>query len=134
VTEYEGLYDPIEGSGRANGKLAMPTPELQLNRTFKLKEAYAELRTELLEEIAQIDARIVKPVTDARDCIAPVRKTMKKRENRRLDYEKAQEKAIKLQRKPGKTAKEDAALAKAEEEVTRAADVCSPPSFVDLIF
>lgn len=125
VTEYEGLYDPIEGSARgANGsnKPVVPTPELQLTRTFQLKEAYAELRTDLMEEIALIDARVIKPTTDARDCIAPIRKTIKKRENRRLDYEKAQDKVTKLQRKPGKSAKEDAALVKAEEEVARAAD------------
>ncbi|KAI0130580.1 hypothetical protein BJ170DRAFT_701225 [Xylariales sp. AK1849] len=122
VTEYEGLYDPIEGSGRTNLRATAPTPELQLHRTFKLKEAYTELRTDLLEEIGLIDSRIVKPATEARDCIAPVRKTMKKRENRRLDYEKAQDKATKLQRKPGKSAKEDAALVKADEDVTRAAD------------
>ncbi|ORY67451.1 uncharacterized protein BCR38DRAFT_407430 [Pseudomassariella vexata] len=122
VSEYEGLYDPIEGSARTNGKAAIPTPELQLNRTFKLKEAYADLGTELMEEIALIDSRVIKPATDARDCIAPIRKTIKKRENRRLDYEKAQDKAIKLQRKPGKSAKDDAALVKAEEEVVRAAD------------
>lgn len=77
-----------------------------------------------MEEIASIDERIIKPTTDARDCIAPLRKTIKKRENRRLDYEKAQDKAAKIQRKPGKGPKEEAALAKAEDEVARAAEVC----------
>ncbi|KAH8648377.1 SH3 domain-containing protein [Xylariales sp. PMI_506] len=123
VTEYEGLYDPIEGTGRGNNaKDAVATPELQLHRTFALKQAYTELRTELLDEVTQIDSSIVRPATDARDCLAPIRKTIKKRENKRLDYEKAQDKATKLQRKPGKTAKEDAALAKAEEEVAKAAE------------
>ncbi|KAK8877135.1 SH3 domain-containing protein [Apiospora arundinis] len=122
VTEYEGLYDPIVGSDRTNVKATAPTPELQLNRTFKLKEAYGELKVDLMEEIASIDERIIKPTTDARDCIAPLRKTIKKRENRRLDYEKAQDKAAKIQRKPGKGPKEEAALAKAEDEVARAAE------------
>ncbi|KAI1851971.1 hypothetical protein JX265_008223 [Neoarthrinium moseri] len=122
VTEYEGLYDPIEGTGRTNARTAATTPELQLNRTFALKAAYTDFRTDLFEEIGQIESNIIKPASDARDCLAPLRKTIKKRENRRLDYDKAQEKAVKLQRKPGKSPKEEAALAKAEEEVARAAD------------
>ncbi|KAK6085462.1 SH3 domain-containing protein [Seiridium cupressi] len=122
VTEYEGLYDPIEGTGRTNMRSTTATPELQLHRTFELKEAYAGLKNELLEELGQIENSIVIPATTARDCLAPLKKTIKKRENRRLDYEKAQDKALKLQRKPGKSAKDDAALAKAQEEVARVTD------------
>ena len=123
VTEFEGLYDPIVGASDGHGRDATPTPQLQLERTFGLKTAYDELKTELIGEVAMIDEHVLKPATDARDCIGPIRKTIKKRENKRLDYEKAQDKAIKLQRKPGRTPKEDAALAKADIEVARAADV-----------
>ncbi|KAK3364461.1 hypothetical protein B0T25DRAFT_66271 [Lasiosphaeria hispida] len=122
VSEYEGLYDPIVGATDGHGRESAPTPRPLLVRTFKLKEAYGELKTELLQEIAVIDERILKPATDARDSIAPVRKTIKKRENKRMDYEKIQDKATKLQRKPGRTPKEDAALVKAEEEMARVAD------------
>lgn len=134
VTEFEGLYDPIVGASDGHGRPAVPTPQLQLERTFRLKKAYGELKAELLEEISMIEERIVKPALDARDCIAPIRKTIKKRENKRLDYEKAQEKTVKLQRKPGRTPKEDVALTKAEAEMSRAADV-SPgqrPLFRDI--
>ncbi|KAK4239485.1 hypothetical protein C8A03DRAFT_14129 [Achaetomium macrosporum] len=120
VSEYEGLYDPIVGaSDRHQGTAA---PQLQLERTFRLKEAYSELKVELMEEINLIEGHIMQPASDARDAIAPIRKTIKKRENKRLDYEMAQEKVLKLQRKPCRTAKEDAALAKAETEMSRAAD------------
>lgn len=125
VTEYEGLYDPIEGTGRTNARTAVGTPELQLHRTFALKEAYAELKTELTDELGQIETSIIAPATSARDCLAPIKKTIKKRDNRRLDYEKAQDKALKLQRKPGKSAKDEAALLKAQEELARATDVCT---------
>ncbi|KAK0633765.1 hypothetical protein B0T14DRAFT_507818 [Immersiella caudata] len=122
VTEYEGLYDPIVGATDGIGRESAPTPQLLLERTFRLKEAYGELKTELLEEIGVIEERVLKPATDARDAIAPVRKTIKKRENKRVDYEKIQDKSTKLQRKPGRTPKEDAALAKLEDEMSRAAD------------
>ncbi|KAH8884220.1 hypothetical protein GQ53DRAFT_731028 [Thozetella sp. PMI_491] len=122
VAEFEGLYDPIVGATDGHGRPSVPTPELQLHRTFKLKEAYAELKTELLEEVAVIEERVIKPASDARDYIAPIRKTIKKREAKRIDYEKCQEKVNKLHKKTGKTAKDDAALVKAQDEMTRVAD------------
>ncbi|KAI1417169.1 hypothetical protein F5Y13DRAFT_81253 [Hypoxylon sp. FL1857] len=122
VTEFDGLWDPIVGASDGHGKPAVPTPDLQLERTLTLKEAYAELKAELLEEVNLIESTIIRPATDARDCIAPLRKTIKKRENKRLDYEKSQDKANKLQRKSGRTPKEEASLAKAEAEVARTAE------------
>ncbi|KAK3372048.1 hypothetical protein B0H63DRAFT_287312 [Podospora didyma] len=122
VTEYEGLYDPIVGASDGHGREMAETPRVQLERTFRLKEAYTELKTELIDEITTIEDRIVKPAADARDCIAPIRKTIKKRENKRLDYEKMQDKVNKLQRKAGRSPKEDANLAKLEDEMSRAAD------------
>ncbi|KAK1758322.1 protein hob1 [Echria macrotheca] len=122
VTEYEALYDPIVGASDGLGRDTAPTPQLLLERTFKLKEEYGDLKTELLAEVAVIEDKILKPASDARDCIAPIRKTIKKRENKRIDFEKVQEKSMKLQRKPGRSVKEDAALAKLEDEMSRAAD------------
>ncbi|KAL2020472.1 hypothetical protein VTK56DRAFT_8357 [Thermocarpiscus australiensis] len=122
VTEYEGLYDPIVGSFDGHGRQAAPTPQLQLERTLELKNAYSELKTELVEEMAMIEERILKPATEARNCIAPIRKTIKNREDKRLDYERFQEKVIKLQRKSDRTVKDDAALSKAEVDMSRSAD------------
>ncbi|KAI1392200.1 uncharacterized protein F4822DRAFT_119085 [Hypoxylon trugodes] len=122
VTEYDGLWDPIVGASDGHGKPTLPTPDLQLERTLKLKEAYTELKNELLEEVGLIESTILRPATDARDCIAPLRKTIKKRENKRLDYEKSQDRVNKLQRKSGRSPKEEAALAKAEAEVARTAE------------
>jgi hypothetical protein len=131
VKEYEGLYDPIVGAYDGHGRPAVPTPDLQLHRTFKLREAYGELRDELTDEISAIDTRIIQPATSARDYIQPIRKTIKRRENKRLDYEKCQDKVKKLQKKPGKTPKEDAALAKAEEEMARMSEVRRCPAIRD---
>lgn len=111
------------GASDGHGTEGIPTPALQLNRTFRLREAYAELKAELLEEIGQIDDRIIKPATDARDYIQPIRKTIKKRENKRVDYEKCQAKFSKLHQKPSRSPKEEASLAKTEDEMAHLADV-----------
>ncbi|KAJ2994391.1 hypothetical protein NUW58_g1573 [Xylaria curta] len=122
VTEYDGLWDPIVGASEGLGKQAVPTPELQLEQTLRLKEVYTELNADLLEELQLIEARVVKPASCAREYIDPMRKTIKKRENKRLDFEKIQEKTTKLQRKPGRTSKEDASLAKLEAELARVSE------------
>jgi hypothetical protein len=122
VTEYYTLYDPIVGASDGHGRDAVTTPELQLHRTFNLRQAYEDLKSELMEEIGQIEERIIKPATDARDCIAPIRRTIKKRENKRLDVERCQDKVNKLQRKVSKTPKEESTLGKAEDELAQLAN------------
>lgn len=123
ATEYDGLWDPIVGASEGLGRQTMPTPELQLEQALRLKQAYTELKAELIEEMDLIDLRVVKPATEAREYIEPLRKTIKKRENKRLDYEKVQDRVTKLQRKSGKTVKDDASLAKLEAELEQVAAV-----------
>lgn len=122
AVEYDGLWDPIVGASEGLGKPAAPTPQLQLEQALRLKEVYTELKADILQELELVEARIVKPASCAREYIGPMRKTIKKRENKRLDYEKIQDKTTKLQRKPGKTAKDDAALAKLEAELVRVSE------------
>lgn len=55
-----------------------------MERTIKLQEAYVGLRTDLLEEIETIEARIIKPASDAKDSIQPLRKIIKKRGDRKV--------------------------------------------------
>ncbi|KAM0325049.1 hypothetical protein ACHAQA_007586 [Verticillium albo-atrum] len=117
VKEFEGLYDPIAGATEGPRRPSESTPDLQLSRTFALREAYAELKDELLQEVAGIEAQVIRPAADARDFIQPIRKTIKKRESKRLDYEKAQDKVKKLQKKVDRTPKDDIALAKVESDM-----------------
>lgn len=100
------------------------TPQLQLDRSAKLLETYTDLKTELLEEVIMMDARVIRPATDAKEFLQPVRKTIKKRENKRLDWERYIDKVNHASKKLKRTDRENAALAKAEEELSRAADVC----------
>lgn len=76
-----------------------------------------------------MDARVIKPATDAKDYIQPIRKTIKKRENKRLDWERYQDKVRNAGKKMTRSDRENAALAKAEEELANAADVCALHAF-----
>jgi hypothetical protein len=130
VTVFEELYDPIVGASDGHGHDPIITPKEQLERTTKLKSVYADLKTDLLEEVVMMDSRIIRPAGDAKEFLQPLRKTIKKRENKRVDWERYIDKVNNLQTKKLKrTDKENAALAKAEEELSRAADVWLPNSF-----
>lgn len=120
---YASLYDPIVGASDGHGRPAKQTGEDQLHRTFGLKEAYTELRAELVEGIRSIEKEIINPALDARNSINPIRKTIKKRENKRLDVEKCQDRVHKLHRKMPRSPKEDAQLSKSEDELSTLQEV-----------
>jgi hypothetical protein len=122
VSVFEELYNPIVGATDGHGHPPVMTPQQQLDRTLRLKEAYAELKTDLLEEVNLMEARVISPATDAKESIQPIKKTIKKRENKRLDWERYIDKVNHASKKLKRTDRENAALAKAEEELAKAAD------------
>ena len=123
ISGFEELYQPIVGASDGHGHEPVLTSQLQLDRTSKLKEAYTDLKTDLTEEVIMMDARVIKPATEAKEYIQPIRKTIKKRENKRLDWERYQDKVNSLSKKMKRTDRENATLVKSEEELARAADV-----------
>ena len=56
-------------------------------RTSKLQNDFDELRTDLLEEVSMVDTRIIKPAMEAKDCIQPLKKVIKKRGDRKVRLE-----------------------------------------------
>ncbi|KAI9641654.1 hypothetical protein NHQ30_009509 [Ciborinia camelliae] len=122
ASSFEELYQPIVGTSDAHRDNPAITPRQQMARTIKLKETYTELKTDLLEEVMMMDSRVTKPASEARDFLQPIRKTIKKRENKRLDWERYIDKVNKGSAKMRRTDRENAALAKAEEDQSRAAE------------
>lgn len=119
---FEELYNPVVGTSDEHRDDPALTPQLQLDRTSKLKETYVELKAELLEEVIMMDAKVIKPAIDAKEYLQPIRKTIKKRENKRLDWERYIDKVNHASKKLKRTDRETAALTKAEEELAKAAD------------
>ena len=54
-----------------------------MRRAVKLQQAYADLKTDLLEEVNLVDTRIIKPAMDAKDHIQPLKKVIKKRADKK---------------------------------------------------
>ncbi|MCJ1307981.1 hypothetical protein MMC25_001631 [Agyrium rufum] len=121
VNEFRTLFDPIAGaSDDYVGHEPVKTPSYITDRTEKLTAAYADLRTDMLEEIDQVDARIMKPASDARLSIQPLKKVIKKRQDRKLDYERFQNRYESANKKTQRSEKENVALAKADSDLLRA--------------
>jgi amphiphysin len=124
VKEFEELYNPIIGAANdGHDHVPAMTPQGQLERSAHLKEVYTGLKSDLMEEVNLMDARIIKPATEAKEYIQPLKKTIKKRENKRLDYERYRDRVNNAAKKVKRSEREDAVLARAEMDLSRAADV-----------
>ena len=62
----------------------MKTPRHIMERTINFHTSYDELRTDLLEEVAMVDTRIIKPASEAKDCIQPMKKVIRKRGDKKV--------------------------------------------------
>ena len=79
------MYTPIIGADdNYAGHEPVETPHPIMERTIKFHTSYDELRTDLLNEVAMVDTRIIKPATEAKDCIQPMKKVIKKRGDKKV--------------------------------------------------
>lgn len=82
------MYSPIAASDDTySGHEPVLTPKSTMDRTTKLQEVYLELRNDLLEEVNMVETRIIKPATDAKAWIQPLRKVIKKRGDKKVCYQ-----------------------------------------------
>lgn len=81
------MYSPIIGANEEySGHEPIITPRHIMQRTTKLQTAYDDLRNDLLEEVSLVDSRIIKPAQDAKDCIHPMKKVIKKRGDKKVRH------------------------------------------------
>ena len=79
------MYAPIVGAADSyHGHQPVDTPENTMARTAKLKEEYGELKKDLMEEVNMVDEKMIKPAMDAKDSLSLMKKTIKKREDRKV--------------------------------------------------
>jgi amphiphysin len=123
ASTFEELYRPIVGTSDGHRDNPVLTPQEQLDRTARLKDVCLALKTDLMEEVIMMDSRVIRPATDAKELLQPLRKMIKKRENKRMDWERYIDRVNNASKKVGRSDRENAALAKAEEELGRASDV-----------
>lgn len=123
-----------------------------MDRTHRLKEEYESLRVDLLAEINTVDDRMIKPAMEAKDYLQPMKKVIKKRDDKKvenpylvflmdelrwlantasaqLDYERYLGRVDTAMKKSKRSDRENAALAKAEVDLAKAKEVRSSSAF-----
>jgi hypothetical protein len=124
VADYENIHSPIIGADGNDAVKYAQTPQEHLERVNALNVGYAELKTEMLEEVALIEKQIVAPAKDARVSAKSYKKVIKKREDTKLDYERYKSRVESLQKKTKRTDRENTSLSKHQIDLTTATAVC----------
>lgn len=80
---YHLLYQPI-GTDENVRHITAATPEGPLVQVSRLESAYAQVNMDLAEEVVSIDNRLLKPALQSRDDLKPLKKVIKKRDDRKV--------------------------------------------------
>lgn len=96
------------------------TPQKYMSKCLGLQKLYSDLKTDLQQEMTMITNKLVNPAEEARQQLKGLKKTIKHRENTKLDYERYLGRAEHARRKETRSAKEEAALAKHENDLAQA--------------
>ncbi|KAK3325224.1 BAR domain-containing protein [Apodospora peruviana] len=111
------IYKPISGRMSDPDSL-VPAGNFEGIRACEEYEAVVkDLQETLAPELEMIDTRVIRPANELLDVIKVIRKTATKREHKKLDYDRHRATLKKLQDKKEKTAKDEKALWKAENDV-----------------
>ncbi|OQU99760.1 BAR domain-containing protein [Cladophialophora immunda] len=119
--EFSILYAPIVGaSDDYHGHVAVQTPDHIVRRTARIKGEYEDLKRDLTEDLAQVEERLIRPAQNAKDSLQTMKKTIKKREDRKLDFERYQNRVDSQQKKTKRSERDNAALVKSQSELEAA--------------
>ncbi|OQO13715.1 hypothetical protein B0A48_01945 [Cryoendolithus antarcticus] len=119
---FATLYKPIEADDTTVDLRHKPTPTPQkyMVKCLGMQMTYAELRTELQQEIMMIDSKLIKPAEEAKQQLKPLKRTIKHRENMKLDYERYTGRTEHVRKKETRSVKEEQILAKHENDMHQA--------------
>ncbi|KIV90790.1 hypothetical protein PV10_05398 [Exophiala mesophila] len=121
--EFETIYAPIIGAGDDyHGHIPQDTPDHLVRRTNRIKADYEELKKDLTQDLTQVEDQVIRPAQTARDHLLSMKKTIRKREDKKLDFERYQSRVDSASKKTKRSERETAALAKAQSDLSTATD------------
>ncbi|KAH6631143.1 BAR domain-containing protein [Chaetomium sp. MPI-SDFR-AT-0129] len=111
------IYKPISGRMSDPDSLVVHGNPEGIRACEEYEAVVKELQDTLAPELEMIESRVIRPADELLDVIKAIRKTATKREHKKLDYDRHRATLKKLQDKKDKTAKDEKAMWKAENEV-----------------
>ena len=105
---FANLYKPIEGLGNnanepSQRHVPEETPQHTMQRCLALQKMYSEMKADLQQELTMITNKVMRPVEESKRCMKSLQKTLKHRENMKLDYERYMSRAEHARKKDAKT-------------------------------
>ncbi|KAK5949412.1 hypothetical protein OHC33_009585 [Knufia fluminis] len=123
LCEYDTLYAPIVGAGEDySGHVPVETDPKLVARTNRLKTEYDDLKRDLTAELDQVQHKMIGPAQEAKDNLQTARKQMKKREDKKLDYERYQSRVDSSSKKSKLSDRDRAQLTRAQSDLTIATE------------
>lgn len=118
---FANLYKPIEPVADPEMRhQPSETPQHYLQKCLGMQKLYSDLKADLAEEISLIDKKLVFPAEEAKKNTKLLHKTIKHRDNMKLDYERYLSRAEHARKKETRSVKEEAALSVHETNLTQA--------------
>lgn len=123
LCEYDLLYAPIIGASEDyTGHVPVETDPALVDRTTRLKVEYDELKKDLIAELDVVQHKMIGPAQDAKDNLAIAKKVIKKREDKKLDYERYQSRVDSSMKKTKLSDRDRAQLTKAQNDLSVATE------------
>ncbi|KAI7212120.1 BAR-domain-containing protein [Hortaea werneckii] len=114
------IYKPISGRASDPDSYVIDSNPEGIRACEEYEAVVQELKANLAPELEMIKSRVVDPADELMEIVKSVRQVADKRRRKQQSYDMAQAKMKKLQAKPDKSAKDESALAQAENEFMEA--------------
>lgn len=123
LCEFDTLYAPIVGAAEDyTGHIPVETPRELIDRTSRLKTEYDDLKRDLIEELNDVQNKMIGPAQEAKDNLQLARKTIKKREDKKLDFERYQSRVDGGMKKSKLSDRDRGQLTRAQSDLAVATD------------
>ncbi|KAL2157093.1 hypothetical protein VTH06DRAFT_7008 [Thermothelomyces fergusii] len=114
------IYKPISGRMSDPDSLVVHGNPEGIRACEEYEAVVKDLQETLMPELEMIESRVIQPANELLDVVKVIRKTVTKREHKKLDYDRHRASLKKLQEKKDKTAKDEKAIWKVENELEQA--------------
>ncbi|KAF2674693.1 SH3 domain-containing protein [Microthyrium microscopicum] len=111
ATDFDDLYQYIHGDPDTNRRYHAATRD-QLAKAKAFKECLASCRDVIIQELADVERRVGGPAKETRKHIDAFRKIIKRREDRKLDFERYKSRTVALEQKSTRSERDNNALLK----------------------
>jgi len=118
---FTTLYQPIEPTGVTGERRHhdQPTPANYTNKCLALQKETSECAGDLIQDLEEVTQKLLAPVEDVKQRTKLLHKTLKHRENMKLDYERYLSRVEHARNKNSRSAKDEQTLASQEANLAQ---------------